>query len=179
MCYGLLLQSFAGYQELSSLRNSSSIEVVAFREDTNNQVTLVVTPSGGASVLIGFGSANINTGARVFIGRVVGTAVTAWFDGRQVGSGTAASNNFSTITALQNGSTGFLAQPNGAVLISAYWKRALGDGEIQSLSANPWQLFRPRNQIIYSRISVKPTLSDPAATSITNTTTVPQVTLNL
>jgi hypothetical protein len=179
LCYGLLFQSLSAIQELCSLRNNASGLVVSFQENSNNQVTLLVTPSGAATLSIGFGSANINTGARVFIGRVAGTAVTAWFDGRQVGSGTAASNNFSTITGLQHGSQGFLSEPNGAVLISAYWKRALGDGEIQSLSANPWQLFRPQSQIIYSRISVKPTLSDPAATSITSSSATPQVTLNL
>jgi hypothetical protein len=49
----------------------------------------------------------------------------------------------------------------------------------ESLAQNPWQLFGARNQIIYSRISVKPTLSNPAATSITSSSATPQVTLNL
>lgn len=35
------------------------------------------------------------------------------------------------------------------VLMTAFWKRAISDDEIQRYTDNPWQIFRPRRQISY------------------------------
>lgn len=141
--------SGAGNQELCRLTSSTN-NIVGFFEVSNNAVNLVVNPVGVSGSSISFGSSSISNQARAYFGRVKGTTLTAWVDGAQFGSSvTLAGTDFSSIANIINGSTGFLSQPTGVILISAYWKRALDAAEIRALTTNPWQLFAPQTQISY------------------------------
>lgn len=52
-----------------------------------------------------------------------------------------------TTTAMSSGLIGVTAARSG-LMMNAYFMRALSDDEIRSLSANPWQLFKPASRSI-------------------------------
>jgi len=66
------------------------------------------------------------------------------------------------------------------ILLVARFTTYMGLERLRELSANPWQIFRPRKRVLYFDVTAAPsapTLSLPLATSITATSAVPQVTL--
>ena len=64
----------------------------------------------------------------------------------------------------------------GDIYISCFWNRVLTDQEIAQVSANPWQLFAPRQiWIPASAASALPTLSNPTAINITASSFQPRV----
>lgn len=102
-----------------------------------------------------FGAANptpVDFKAQLYAGRVSAGQITSWIDGVSSSpvtiTGTVqgcASNSIFSVGAFatNNGGTQYNSGFNGKIYICAYWARALYDAELKSLSANPWQLFRP------------------------------------
>lgn len=99
-------------------------------------------------------SGQANGRIRMFLARRLGTELSLWVDGAKVASGTYAVRNIlatQTQTAVSVGcnpySTGQTSIHSNVIAGGA--NRALSDDEIESLSANPWQLFRPVQRRVY------------------------------
>lgn len=99
-------------------------------------------------------SGQANGRVRLFLARRLGTELSLWVDGAKVASGAYAVRNIlaaQTQTAMSVGcnpySTGATSIHNNIMAGGA--NRALSDDEIESLSANPWQLFRPVQRRVY------------------------------
>ncbi len=67
----------------------------------------------------------------------------------------------------------------GSFPLLAFWRRALSDGELISLTRNPWQLFAPLPRMLWAPAAATgiPVLSAATVTAITATTATPRVTI--
>jgi hypothetical protein len=65
---------------------------------------------------------------------------------------------------------------SASVLLSVFWYRALSDQELRAVSQNPWQLFRPQQQVFYSLPSGGAQTLTPDRYDNTNTFYAPIVT---
>lgn len=99
-------------------------------------------------------SGQANGRVRLFLARRLGTELSLWVDGAKVASSSYTIRNIlgaQTQTAVSVGcnpySTSATSIHNNIMAGGA--NRALSDDEIASLSANPWQLFRPVQRRIY------------------------------
>jgi len=110
--------------------NSGALELIAFNT-SNSAFTASIAGAGVAGAL------------SVVVGRVQGTAVTAF---------SRTSRGSATITATPRGISGTYSignrvstNPlNGQFLLHLRWNRPLSDGEVASIQANPWQIFEPQ-----------------------------------
>lgn len=114
--------------------NGSSASANAFAFQTYDGAFLSV---GANSVITG--------GPQVFVGRRLGSEHTIWVDGvkRNTATGTAKNLTGSGLVQFVGGlsdSTSFGIN-GGSLALVLQFNRALGDDEILSLSANPWQIY--------------------------------------
>lgn len=107
---------------------------------------------------------------------------TIWCDGSSLTNTTNYSNSFTTANDVRIAADGFDTSSGNTsgVYYVALYDRVVADFELLELLRNPWQIFKPRNQVLYFDVPTGysiPTLSAAMATSITATSAVPQVTL--
>ena len=94
------------------------------------------------------------------------------------GSGTGASADNGTSKVQIGTRPDAVTYFDGGFYLVGIWNRQLTEPEAIEWTCNPWQIFRPRKQILYFDVTAStPTLSFATATSITATSAVPQVTL--
>lgn len=98
----------------------------------------------------------VNNQWRAFVGRRSGSTADVFVDGKNAtisSSGTygvSVDTTGPTYVSGVSGQSRALVSGNALVLV---WNRALSDAEIASVSANPWQLFAPRTQRIWTAAS--------------------------
>lgn len=147
LCVGALTAGLAGYQGMAVVANGTTRRMF-IGEASSNRYNFSATPSGGSQQIAGLGdSINSLAGApQVLVGVVRGTTISLYRNGTDEGGGkTIASQNFSDATSCSASWNGFLESGDGYVGLVAYWiGRALTADEISAISANPWQLFAPR-----------------------------------
>ena len=148
----------AGYTVLGVVVLSSVSGTQMIAQQDNSPRCYQLRFNGGAAEFIAFNTSDgpftasrASSGAAgalaVVVGRVAGTAVSVFANGR---SGSA------TLTGTARGCSGGSAignrlnsSPlNGQCLAFIRWNRPLSDAEVASVSANPWQLFEPQTRSI-------------------------------
>lgn len=98
----------------------------------------------------------------------------------QIGTPTAPAGDYNFEIGCFRYSGGRLFFTNHAPLLFAVWDVQRGAAEVKELAINPWQIFKPRSEIIYSFPSggiTIPTLSLPGVQNVTQTSARPKVTL--
>ncbi len=98
--------------------------------------------------------------------------ITAYLDGVP-GTTASKSGNVASTSAARIGDAGLaIASPGDAadadIYLAMLWKRTLFAPEIKALSDNPWQVFKPRKQVIYSFGSSFPVLTSLGVSAITS-----------
>lgn len=117
-----------------------------------NSATFSVRDVGVGAVTCSSAAYPSGTSYRVLVGRVQGTSVTLFTDGGLTASGTL-TVGLATTTVTQQYHIGNNPNVNGnfngyASLIGVF-DRALTNQEIQEISRNPWQIFKPLRSSIY------------------------------
>lgn len=110
--------------------------------------TLAVLKSQTAAV--GSGAFTVKPGGSLLAATVDSGNFALYGDGGLVASGTHAQTFVSDTSVIGSESSNAAEDhPNGIFYFHAVWDRALSADEIKRLSANPWQIFRPRKREIY------------------------------
>lgn len=132
-------------------------------ENSNSHMTFVTSPSGGSTVAAGLGG----SGDNIYVAVLSGTAMTLYKNGVSISTGTQAASNWSDVDRISIGSTGFLENPGANIYLAGYAQRAWSQSEIQSFSANPWQLFKPSAQrLVVNTVAAPPGGSFQAAWAV-------------
>lgn len=115
--------------------------------------------SGATCVAINSGSANVASNETlVAVGVVPGNGLTAalYKNGNLVNSATQSAALMNTVVTTEvggmhaNNTSRYFA---GDQSLALHWNRALSDAEIRSISANPWQIFKPIPRRLFVPVS--------------------------
>lgn len=114
-----------------------------------------------------------------------GTGYVAAVDGKAFAVSVQAMSNYDCVSGdeLKIGDLGAFSGTgygySGSILLAAIWNRSMSQAEANSITENPWQLFKPARPIIYSisSASAAPTLSLATAVNITSSSAQPRVTV--
>lgn len=157
---GGLTSTLASNQYVVSLQQGGSAFRIVLGENGNNNMTLITNPSGGSNV----NAASGGTGDAVYVGRLVGTALTLWKDGILVASATQAASNWSDVDGFYIGNSSFLSNPNANIYMAGYAQRGWTDAEIAEFSSNPWMICKGPTRNIWNSGAASPPSGPFAAT---------------